>query len=163
MPILILAAFLHPNSVATCVHQIVQPGISKMVRRAFLAIAALLLTGRFSFAQQRVPGNQNVREVLDFQGLVTRALRLATSVEEEAARDLRRAVEQAFGKMEVPNVGLQAVPASSVPNLFVAQANLPILLFAVLQAGKTAEGRIVVTRAAVAQALREFCPLYPFC
>jgi hypothetical protein len=134
-----------------------------MIRRAFLAAVALLLTGRLSFAQQRPTGDQNVREILNIQGLVTKALRVAASVEEGAERQLRQAVEQAFGRIEVPNVRLRELLQPRVPDLFVAQANLPILLFAVLQAAKTADGRIVVTRAAVEQSLREYCPLYPFC
>jgi hypothetical protein len=133
-----------------------------MVRRAFLAAVALLLTRRLSVAQQRPTGEQNVREVLDIQGMVTKALRVATKVEEEAEQKLRQAVDQAFRRIEVPNVRLRDLSLAGVPELFVAQSNLPTLLFAVLQAGKTSEG-IIVTRAAVERSLREYCPLYPFC
>ena len=137
-----------------------------MVRRAFLAAVALLLTRRLSFAQQPAPRptrEQNVRDVLDIQGMVTKALRVAAKVEEGAEQQLRQVVGQAFGRMEVPNVRLGDLSLARVPELFVAQSNLPTLLFAVLQAGKTAEGQIIVTRAAVERSLREYCPLYPFC
>ena len=53
-----------------------------MLRRAFLAAVALLLTGRLSNGQQRPTGEQTVPEVLNVQGLITQALRVATRVEE---------------------------------------------------------------------------------
>jgi hypothetical protein len=134
-----------------------------MLRRAFLAAVALLLTGRLSRAQQRPTGEQTVPEVLNIQGLITRALRVATRVEEGAEQLLRRAADQAFGRIEVPNVRLRDLPPARFPDLFVGQGNLPILLLAVLEAAKTAEGQIIVTRRAVEQSLREHCPLYPFC
>jgi hypothetical protein len=134
-----------------------------MIRRAFLATSALLFSRRLAFAQQRPSGSENVRQVLDVQGLVTKALQVAAVVEKEAELRLRSAVDRAFSIVEVPSVPLNALPPSRVPDLFVAQGNLPILLFALLKAAKTADGRIVVTQAAVEQSLREFCPLYPFC
>lgn len=134
-----------------------------MLRRAFLAAVALLLSGRLSFAQQQPNGEKTVPEVLDVQGLITKALRVAASVEDGAEQMLRQAADQAFRRVEVPGVKLREVPPSRFPNLFVAQGNLATLLFAVLLAAKTAEGRIVVTRTAVEQSLREYCPLYPFC
>jgi hypothetical protein len=57
-----------------------------MLRRAFLAAVALLLTGRMSRAQQRPTGEQTVPEVLNIQGLVTQALRVAVRVEEGPSR-----------------------------------------------------------------------------
>jgi len=134
-----------------------------MIRRAFLATFALLFSGRLAFAQQRPTGGKNVREILDVQGLVTRALEVAAVVEKDAELRLRSAVDRAFGIVEVPSIPLNALPPSRFPELFVAQGNLPILLFALLKAAKTPDGRIVVTQAVVERSLREFCPLYPFC
>jgi len=134
-----------------------------MLRRAFLAAVALLLTGRLSNAQQRPTGEQTVPEVLNVQGLITQALRVATRVEEGADQVLREAAARAFGRIEVPNVRLKDLPPPRFPDLFISQANLAVLLLTVLQAAKTAEGQIIVTRQAVEQSLREHCPLYPFC
>jgi hypothetical protein len=134
-----------------------------MLRRAFLAAVALLLTGRFSYAQQRPTGEQTVPEVLNIQGLITQALRVALRVEEGAEQMLRQAADQAFRRIEVPNVRLRELSPARFPDLFVGQGNLPILLLTVLEAAKTADGQIIVTRRAVEQSLREHCPLYPFC
>jgi len=134
-----------------------------MLRRVFLAAAALLLTGRLSRAQQPPSGERTVPEVLNVQGLIGQALRIATRVEDGAEQMLREAAARAFGRIEVPNVRLRDLPPPRVPDLFTGQGNLPILLLTVLQAAKTAEGQIVVTRQAVEQSLKERCPLYPFC
>ena len=134
-----------------------------MLRRAFLAALALILTGRISSAQQRPTGEQTVPQVLNVQGLITQALRVATKVEDGAEQMLREVAARAFGIIEVPNVKLKDLSPVRVPDLFTGQGNLPILLLTVLQAAKTAEGQIVVTRQAVEQSLKERCPLYPFC
>jgi hypothetical protein len=76
---------------------------------------------------------------------------------------LRQAADQAFRRIEVPNVRLRDVSPARFPDLFVGQGNLSILLLTVLERAKTAEGQIILTRQAVEQSLREHCPLYPFC
>jgi hypothetical protein len=137
-------------------------GIS-MLRRAFLAAAALLLTGRLVLAQRRPTGDQTVPEVLNIQGLISQALKVATKVEEGAEQMLRQVAEDAFRRAEVPNVRLDEVKPTNFPGLFVGQGNLPVLLLAILAAAKTAQGQIVVTRQIVEQSLKDHCPLYPFC
>lgn len=134
-----------------------------MLRRAFLAAMALLLSGRLSHAQQRPSGDQTVPQALNIDGLITQALRVATKVEDGAEQLLRQVTKQAFIKIEVPNVRLTEVSPARFPPLFVAQGNLPVLLLTILELSKTAEGQLVVTRQAVEQSLREHCPLYPFC
>ncbi|SEN40999.1 hypothetical protein [Bradyrhizobium sp. OK095] len=134
-----------------------------MLRRAFLAAAALLLTGRLSSAQQRPTGEQTVPRVLNVQGLISRTLSIATTVEEGAEQMLRGAVAEAFGKIEVPNVALKDLPMSRFPDLFTGQGNLSVLLLTVLQTAKTKGGQIIVTRQVVEESLKEHCPLYPFC
>jgi hypothetical protein len=134
-----------------------------MLRRAFLAAVALLLTRRLSSAQQRPSGEQTVPEVLNIQGLITQTLRIATRVEDGAEQMLREAASRAFGRIEVPNVRLRDLAPARVPDLFIGQGSLSILLLTVLQIAKTADGQIIVTRQAVEKSLREHCPLYPFC
>ncbi|WP_315763632.1 hypothetical protein [Bradyrhizobium sp. SZCCHNS2005] len=134
-----------------------------MLRRAFLAAVALLLTGRLSRAQQRPTGEQTVPEVLNIQGLITQVLRVATRVEDGADQMLREAVARQFRIVEVPNVRVRDVSPGKFPDLLVGQGNLSILLLTVLEVAKTAEGQIIVTRQAVERSLREHCPLYPFC
>jgi hypothetical protein len=84
-----------------------------VVRRVFLAAVALLLTGRWSLAQQRPTGEQSVREVLDIQGLVSRALRVAYTVEKEAEQLLRQAVQQSFDRLEVPGTSVRELSLES--------------------------------------------------
>lgn len=134
-----------------------------MIRRAFLALVALLVTGKLSRAQRPPSGDRTVPEVLNIQGLITQVLRVATRVEAGAEQLLRDVVVQQFKIVEVPNVRVREVSPGKFPDLLVGQGNLSILLLTVLEAAKTAEGQIIVTRQAIEQALKGHCPLYPFC
>jgi hypothetical protein len=134
-----------------------------MLRRTFIATAILLLTEGRLQAQQPGGGEPSPREVFDFQAMVSRALAVATRVDGEAEQLLRTVVGTAVRQLELPPASLRDLSPARVPGLLISQHNLPTLLFGVLQAGKTAEGQVVVTRAVVERSLRQFCPLYPFC
>jgi hypothetical protein len=135
-----------------------------MLRRLFMLAIPLLVSWRPARGQVRLPrGDLPARQVLDFGSLIAQTLHIATKVEPDAEKLLRETISQGFSQLEVPAVPLANLPLGRVPDLIVAQRNVSGFLLAVLQAGKNAEGQIILTKDSVAGALNKLCPLFPFC